>query len=515
MNIVELFRACATNHPDWPAIIDARGVTTFAAMDAASSAMAGQLQRAGLQTGETVLVLYPMSAELYVTLGAIFRLGLVAMFLDPSVGRDHLESCCALQPPQALIASPKAHWLRLISPQMRRIPRKFVLGGFVPGATLLSPLGDADIAIAKMEADSPALITFTSGSTGQPKAALRTHGFLIAQYQALRASLSLTAGDCDLSTLPVFVLANLAAGVTSVIPKADLRFPGAIAPAAVVTQLQSHHLLSTAASPALLERIADYCLLHQFQLTSLQKIFTGGAPVFPPLLDKLQAIAPHARIVAVYGSTEAEPIAKIAWDEITDDDREAMRNSGGLLAGKPVPEIQLRLLPDQWGTPIAPFTQAEFDAACLTNGVPGEVVVRGDHVLPGYLHGRGDEETKFQVDGQLWHRTGDAGYVDALGRLWLLGRCAAKIRDARGMLYPFTVECAASHDPNVKRVAVVQQNQQRVLVIEWREPQPSLKELKADLRWAEIDEVRTLKAIPVDKRHNAKVDYPALSKLLG
>ena len=106
MNLVELFRARAALHPEGPAIIEARRVMTFAQMEAASASVAAQLQRAGLRAGDTVLVFYPMSAELYVTLGAIFRLGLVAMLLDPSAGRDHLESCCALHPPQALIAIP-------------------------------------------------------------------------------------------------------------------------------------------------------------------------------------------------------------------------------------------------------------------------------------------------------------------------------------------------------------------------------------------------------------------------
>ena len=80
------------------------------------------------------------------------------------------------------------------------------------------------------EPDDPALVTFTSGSTGVPKAALRTHRFLLAQYRALESSIALEAGEVDLATLPVFVLANLAAGVTTVIPK-DVRRPGAVDPA--------------------------------------------------------------------------------------------------------------------------------------------------------------------------------------------------------------------------------------------------------------------------------------------
>jgi acyl-CoA synthetase (AMP-forming)/AMP-acid ligase II len=62
----------------------------------------------------------------------------------------------------------------------------------------------------------------------------------------------------------------------------------------------------------------------------------------------------------------------------------------------------------------------------------GEVVLTGDHVLKGYLHGKCDRETKFEVDGERWHRTGDAGYFDKEGRLWLVGRCNVRIEDDKG-----------------------------------------------------------------------------------
>ena len=92
-----------------------------------------------------------------------------------------------------------------------------------------------------------------------------------------------------------------------------------------------------------------------------------------------------------------------------------------------MPEIEVRILPDKWGEPIGSFTHAELEAQSLPAGETGEIVVSGPHVLGGYLHGRGDSETKFRVNGTVWHRTGDAGYFDDTGRLWLMGRCAVNI----------------------------------------------------------------------------------------
>ena len=188
----------------------------------------------------------------------------------------------------------------------------------------------------------------------------------------------------------------------------------------------------------------------------------------------------------------------------------------GLLAGRPVAAARLRVLPDRWGTPIGPFGEPEFDNLCLGPGQAGEIVVTGPHVLPGYLHGEGDRETKFSVAGEIWHRTGDAGCVDQEGKLWLLGRCAARIRDRQGVLYPFTVETAADSLAAVQRSACVRAGGKRTLVVEPAANATAAEWvlLKSRLAWAQIERVLVLPRIPVDRRHNAKVDYPGLDRIL-
>lgn len=524
MNIAEILLRHTAERPDEPAVIEETRwrrthQTTFAGLNEAAARAATLLWRSGLRPGDAVLVFHPMAAELYVALLAIFRLKLVAMFLDPSAGADHIARCCALHAPGALLASTKAHLLRLWVPALRRIPVHFAVGMLpVPGARPWShyrhvPRHDDILAC---EPDTPALLTFTSGSTGQPKAAVRTHGFLLAQHRALERSLRLQPGEVDLTTLPIFLLANLASGVTSVVPDADLRYPGAIDPARVSAQVERHRPVSSTASPAFFERLARYGAPLGKTLPSFRKLFTGGAPVFPRLLDQMQRTAPQAEVVSVYGSTEAEPMTHMALHEMSADDRKAMLEGAGLLAGKPVEGIRLRVVRDRWGTPLGRLSAATFDEAEMPEGQAGEIVVSGEHVLSGYLHGQGDEETKFRVDGVTWHRTGDAGYMDGRGRLWLLGRCVARIQDEHGTLYPFAPEAAAYTDSNVRRAAFVAHRGKRVLAVECydRRAGTDLDAMRRRLAWAHVAEVRVCPHIPVDKRHNAKIDYPRLSELL-
>lgn len=523
MNIVEILIDRARDRDDQPAIVQRGRRITFAELERATSAAAAAFRAAGIPSGSRVLLISPMSIDLYVALIGLFRIAAAAVFIDPSAGRDRLNRMVARVRPDGFVGPPRAYVLRLTSPAIRSIPIKVGIGGAFPGgrrhmhrdATSVSASASASSRVERCEPDTPAIVTFTSGSTGEPKAAVRTHGFLIAQHRALAESLALSPGEVDLSTLPVFVLSNLAAGMTSVIADGDLRAPGNIDPARLLRQIADTRPAVTVASPALLQRLATHAIGAGSPLDSFRRIYTGGAPVFPRTLDIIAEAAPASAVTAVYGSTEAEPIAKIDRREITPGDRESMRNGGGLLAGPPDPSIQVRVVPDRWGVPIGPWSASDLERESLGPNAVGEIVVTGEHVLTGYLDGIGDQETKIRAGDRVWHRTGDAGYFDSRGRVWLLGRCTAKVRDAEGELYPFAVECAASEVPGVKRSAFVLHEGQRTLVVEREDATegPDPQDVPARLAWARITRV-LLRPIPVDKRHNAKVDYPALRKML-
>lgn len=516
MNIAQVLRERAADMGEALAIIDSTRAVTFAQLERESAQVAGQLARAGIRDGDPALVVCPMSVDLYAVLIGLWRVGAVAVILDPSAGRVHIDRCCRLVPPRALVAVPKAHLLRVMCAALRRVPVPLAVGGWAPGARRLRPgSGDAREDIAAADDQKPALLTFTSGSTGEPKAAVRTHGFLMAQYRVLAEDLHLRRGQRDLSTLPVFVLANLASGVTSIIPKGDMRYPGQIDPVPVLQQIRALEPTRVAASPAFLERIADQAASLGQPIEPLVEIYTGGAPVFPSLLRRVRAAAPRARLVAVYGSTEAEPIACVDWDEVTPADVQAMESGAGLLAGRPVAAIDLRILHDRAGSRVGPLSQSELDEQTVPAGDVGEIVVSGGHVLAGYLGGVGDADTKIRVDSAVWHRTGDAGYLDVSGRLWLLGRCSARVVDSHGSVYPFAAECAALTTTGVRRSALVSLRGRRVLVVELERTAGDVRAaLLARLAWAFIADVVVVASLPVDRRHNAKIDYPALKALV-
>jgi olefin beta-lactone synthetase len=161
-----------------------------------------------------------------------------------------------------------------------------------------------------------------------------------------------------------------------------------------------------------------------------------------------------------------------------------MESGSGLPAGHVVPQVRLRLEDE-------------------------EIVVTGPNVNKGYLDTSDDARAKRSIDGEVWHATGDAGRLDGDGRLWLLGRLEARV----GALHPFAVETAALAWPGVLQAALVAIDGRAMLAVSggpehepgWRERAAAFPDLI----------LRRVEGIPLDRRHNAKVDYTRLRRMLA
>ena len=169
MNIADVLRQQATERGDAPALIDVyKGqdrVLSFRELESSASRFSAQLEQNGISRGDAVLILHPMCAELYAFLIALFRVGAIGMFLDPSAGREYVGRCLKVLPPKAFFGSAKAQLLRLSIPSLRKLKQQMCSRWF-PGAMHFSLTSDGaqrpEIA-ATCDSD-PALITFTSGN---------------------------------------------------------------------------------------------------------------------------------------------------------------------------------------------------------------------------------------------------------------------------------------------------------------------------------------------------------------
>lgn len=502
MNLAELVDAQARERPNQTALIDGREgrerILSFKDLAMRIDACARALSDAGIGMDARVLVLVPMRAELYITLAALWKIGATALFLDPSAGGKHLTDCCARTRPDAVVGIPQARFLWWIKGALRQIPKKFSWGQQLH----FNHSSAEPFPARQLPPKHPAILSFTSGSTGAPKGAIRSHGLLLAQYKALLTAIELKSGETELATMPIIALVNLAAGITTLIPDADLKRPGFVKVAPILKQIQRFRPDRCVASPSFLQRFPQ-------GTGSLKKIYTGGAPVFPRGLRHIQKAFPFAAVHVLYGSTEAEPISHILWDAAAEAAAEQTAAGQGLLVGPIAPEASVRILRDHWGQPLQPESIEAWKALECPSGTSGEIVVAGEHVIPGYLDGIGDAENKIHADGRVWHRTGDAGYFDVKGQLWLMGRCAAKFKHLGQWIYPFAVECAAVERLDVPIAACCAYRNEPHLFIpaECKTPKPATFEVPG----CTIQKI-IRRRIPLDARHNAKVNYAKLQK---
>ena len=522
MNMFEAFAGALRRREDHLALVAgagaARRVVSYRELDRRIDAACAQFAAAGLQAGDRMLLAVPPSIETYVAMLAMMKSGIVVMAIDPAHGARQVAAILREWPPDAVVASRSVLMLGLLVPELRRIPRKFSATGRICGATTLSPGSRHDGAFdtrPRSPADS-ALLTFTSGSTGRPKPVVRTHGFLRQQLDVLRPVAEIRDDDIDFVAMPMFVLFNLASGITSVLPACDMKNPGRANPRAVCDQLVSEDVNRMVAAPALLGRLAGYCSRRGRSLPNLRLIATGGGPVTPSLPRRIGEVAPNAVVRMVYGSTEAEPIAAVDHTQVSVTSGRRMRSGGGLLAGRPVDGCDVAIIRSSAGAEYPPMSGRAFLQLQARVGEIGEIAVAGRHVLTGYADPARDGSTKIRVDDRIWHRTGDCGYIDDRGMLWLVGRQAAAIRDTRGTVYPFQVEYALSDLEGIRRTALVQHDGRRTLVLEVRGGAISTASSKAAACIAThgIERIVAVRRIPLDKRHNSKVDYPALARLL-
>jgi acyl-CoA synthetase (AMP-forming)/AMP-acid ligase II len=473
VNLVDLFVEQAARHPQRVALVCNGTSVSYAQLLARSTALAQRLAADGLRRGQAALPLQGVGIPLYVTLIALFRLGATAVFPEPASGLRGVRAAARSVAVDALVGDWRRRLLRLALPELRHV-RICVSPDtpYVEGAP-----GPVDL-----PENAPALITFTIGSTGRAKAIVRSHGFLLQQHRQLSAVLQPQDGDVALTSLPMFILCNLGHGATSIIPDCNLRRPRGADPRPLIGQIERYRVNRLILPPALCERLAQSGAI----LNGVEQVFTGGGPVFPNLLRKLSGLAPNAGITAVYGSSEAEPIAHVSLDEIGAQDFAAMCDGAGLLAGAPVEGVDVRIEDD-------------------------EIWVSGNHVVTGYLNPADDAGSKRSIAGRIWHRTGDAGRIDACGRLWLLGRHKSRC----GGMFPFAVESAARCVPGVRNAALLNIGAANILAVETDQATPPRFPQGWAQRWPEALTVMVLPRIPMDFRHNSKVDYGQLREMLG
>ena len=531
----------AARQPDHPAVKIPRGRTgaggidyltlSFRELDAEVDAWAAQLAARGVQRGDRVLVMVRQGLPLIAAAFALFKLGAVPVIIDPGMGRKSFLACVARSRPRVLLGIPLAQGMSLL---FRSAFKSVDVRVWVSGSSTHRLLGNRKIVNLKSEivnsaATDLAAVLFTSGSTGAPKGVCYEHGMFEAQVRLIRETYSIQPGEVDLPMLPIFALFNPALGMTTIVPEIDPSRPATVDPEKIVRAIRQENVTNTFGSPTLWRIISRHCLRNNLTLPSVKRVLMAGAPVPPGLFADLQKILPNGTAHSPYGATESLPVASIGATEVLGETAAATAAGKGTCVGRPVPGIQVKIIA------ITDEPLAEIQE--LPVGEIGEIIVSGPVVTKTYdqlpeataLAKINDPQSAIANGASaIWHRLGDVGYLDALGRLWFCGRKAERVETNHGPLYTEQVEPVFNAHPAVARTALIatgHDGRRPAIVVE-----PVSRDVVAtpSLRRKLVRELRELGAahphtdlirlaylhphLPVDVRHNAKIHRLALAR---
>lgn len=481
----------------------------------------------GIEHGDRVIIFLPMGLDMYTAMFAVQRIGASAVFLDSWARASHLGASAECVDPKAMISFKAAFELVAQVPAFSNMPLRILWGQGTDFEyrfdKLLETPGEA--AIAAVASETTALITFTTGSSGTPKGARRTHRFLSAQHEALDKIIPYTPDDQDLPAFPIFSLNNLAAGVTTVLPALDLARPSERDPAILVSQILSQNVSCTTLSPAMLAGVAKHCHQTGLRLTGLRRVVTGGAPISKDDVQRFVEIAGNAALWVFYGSTEVEPMAHIeghAWLARKPRFNDPEMLEEGVNVGTIDPNLEYKFIRICHG-PVDLQT-TPWSAIELAPGEIGEFIVSGEHVCRDYYNNpEAFLNTKIAgEDGRVWHRTGDLAYTDDAGDLWVVGRIHNAIERAGMHLFPVRPEVLLKRMPFTEQAAFVglpdaRLGQRTCVVLKLRdgaEPDRVSAEVRRIFGKNQIpvDEIHLVASVPMDPRHHSKVEYAALQE---
>lgn len=498
---------------------------TFAEMARTTAATAGRLRGLGVAPGDRIGVLVPPSVELVSLVYACWRVGAVPVIADRGLGLRALGTALTGARPDHLVGPPPAIAAARVFGWARRA-RRLRLADVVPDdarddATLGVDDATDGLGPAPSSGD-PAAVLFTSGATGPAKGVRYTHGQLAAQRDALTALFDIGPEDAFVAAFAPFALYGPALGIASAVPDVDVTTPGDLTAAALEDACARIGASMVFASPAALANVvATADGVATPALATVRTVMSAGAPVPAATLRAMARLTPAATLHTPYGMTESLPVADVDLREL-----EEVGPGRGVCVGAPMSGVSVRIVP------------LGFDPTAAVGevgvGVTGEVLVRSAWTSAGYDRRWAVEREARPVDvvGRVWHRSGDVGHLDDRGRLWIEGRSVHVIESADGPVTPVPVEVAVEQLPEVRRAAAVGVGPPGTavvaVVVETGDPTrrrgPRRRDAVPALAPAELtDAVRaavaplrvaavcTIDRLPVDIRHEAKIDRSALS----
>lgn len=420
----------ARRHPTQVAVRDTIGTTSYGELWQQVEAVARQLRKCGLQTGERVAIALENSAWWPAACYGAWRAGAIVVPLNMAASTSDLQMWLSNSAASLVISQTTDSRIRAAVAMCKMPPRQVFIDDIEDQQRcstdeLLTDSG------ATLSTDQPAMIAYTSGTTGSPKGVLLSHGNLAANTAAIISYLELSGRDSTLTMLPFYYAygssvlhTHLATGATLVLEH-SLAYPQRICQRLIDEQITG--LPGVASTFSLLLARSG---LDTFRGSALRYLTQAGGPMSPGLTQRLRAALPQARLFRMYGQTEAT--ARLTY----------------------LPPEQLDTRPASVGRPVAD-TRIEIrgeDGRPARPGESGDIWAQGPGIMLGYWDNPA-ASAEVLVNG--WLRTGDSGHLDEAGFLFLDGRRGDMIKTGAHRVHPVAIEEVIGEIPGIADAVAV------------------------------------------------------------
>ena len=424
----DLLRRSARNAPAAPALGPIAAAVSFADLDARVDQIAGALLKEG-RPGDRVAILGRNSAEQVELLLGILRAGQTALPINWRLARQEIAYILEHSGAARLFADAAL----LDTARDARTDRPIVLQSLAPDAFAAWRGAAIPGAAPAANRDALALLMYTSGTTGLPKGVMLTHGNVLDSLTIFGdAPLHLGAEDVVFAPAPMFHITGIGPVLRAVQTGARLIVAGQFDPDDAVRTMAREGVSYTTLAPAMIQACLASPALDETPPDRLRIIVYGGSPIAPAMLEEARARIGCA-FAQCYGLTETTGPVTI----LTPDDHAPGRDLL-LSCGRPPSGVEIAVAGEN-GRMAAP-------------GETGEILVRGPVIMAGYADNA--EATAATICGG-WLRSGDAGYLDAEGYLFIRDRVKDMIVSGGENIYPVEVEKALADHPHVADVAVI------------------------------------------------------------
>ena len=444
MNIGQLLTKSARTFPENLAIAYGPKELTYAEFNARTNRLANGLNRLGVQQGDNVAVLMYNCPEMLESMFACFKAGFGTIPINFRLHPREFAFIINHSEAKAVIVS--AEFNDAIIDIRDDIPR---VSSIISASEAQEPLLNYETVLsaasdqfedAEVASDDVAWLFYTSGTTGQPKGAMLTHRNLLGMTMNFYADMCPGFGpnDVALHAAPLshgsgcHALPSIGKAAANVILEAK-----SFDPEQVLKTIETYRVTNTFAAPTMIKLLIDSPAVDQYDHSSLTAISYGGAPMLvEDLMQAMEKLGPC--LVQLYGQAESPmTITYLSHDDhVLDGNPDQMKRLAS--AGIPRTNVEVKIV--------------DADDNELPPGDMGEIVTRSDLVMRGYWR---DLEATAETLRNGWLHTGDMGYIDESGYLFLMDRSKDLIISGGENVYPREIEEIIVQHPAVREVAVI------------------------------------------------------------